>query len=163
MPGRVGTWGSSDHEKRKAKVGDRHPPSSSPVMKVAALATLAGLVAAASAQYFSEGWVPGQQVTTTADVVQPTPAAQAEGDAPPAPQAASQAGFMDTLAQGPVGSLLAKAGINLTAGMAAAKLAEENMWDRRIPLIHDDNYDELIVQEPLTAEEEAERLWFLIM
>ena len=36
-------------------------------------------------------------------------------------------------------------------------------WDERIPLITDENYGELIVNETLTAQEERERIWFLIV
>ena len=68
---------------------------------------------------------------------------------------------MDALVQGPLNSLLAKAGINLTASLEAA--AQTTLWDERIPLIHDDNFDEVIVHEQLTSEEEKDRLWSLLM
>jgi hypothetical protein len=129
-------------------------------MKVVSLASLALFVATASAQYFSEGWSPGQKASPTHEFAPEfTPV---EGDAA-ATQPEAKAGFMDALAQGPLGSILAKAGMNLTASLEAAKAAELELWDNRIPFIHDDNYDELIVQEPLTAEEEQDRTWFLIM
>lgn len=77
-------------------------------------------------------------------------------------RAADGGGFAQRLANGPVGSLLAKAGLNLTAALnSSATLAE--LWDPRIPLIHDDNYDEVIVHEALTPEEEAARTWFLVI
>ncbi|KAI0691380.1 hypothetical protein BC835DRAFT_1547400 [Cytidiella melzeri] len=134
-------------------------------MKVATLASLAYFSAVASAQYFSEGWKPGQKATPTAAwTPEFTPGAQqaADGDATTQAAATAQGGFMEALAQGPVGALLGKAGINISASLAAAQTANE-LWDERIPLIHDDNFDELIVEESLTPEEELDRLWFLII
>jgi hypothetical protein len=38
------------------------------------------------------------------------------------------------------------------------------MWDKRIPLITDENYESLIVGETFSSEEEeSERVWFLIV
>ncbi|GJE87291.1 hypothetical protein PsYK624_033740 [Phanerochaete sordida] len=129
-------------------------------MKATALftAALAVCVAPAHAQYFSDGWQPGQPAQAAA----PTPA---QGGAAPAYTPAPAAGkfdFTKMIADGPVGGLLAKAGINLTTALnASAQLAE--LWDARIPLVHDDNWDELIVQETLTPEEEQRRTWFLVI
>ena len=119
--------------------------------------------ASVHAQYFSDGWKPGQPAAA------PSQAAYAP-DAPDAPGAAAPtqgpaAGTFDIskiLTSGPVGSLLAKAGRNLSASLNASQRMAE-LWDPRVPLIHDDNYDELIVNEPLTPEEEARRTWFLVM
>ena len=36
-------------------------------------------------------------------------------------------------------------------------------WDERIPFITDENFEELIVNEPLTEQEEKDRLWFIVM
>lgn len=131
-------------------------------MKVSVLSSLACFFAVSNAQYFSQGWQPGQPTTSTVgSIPKGTPVFQPEGGAQ-AEKPAAAPGFMDALAQGSVGQLLAKAGINLTAAAAAAATYED-LWDMRVPFIHDDNYDELIVNEPLTPEEEAERTWFLIM
>lgn len=115
-----------------------------------ALASLACCFAAAGAQYLSEGWKPGQAATPTREAAAPafTPGAQHAGGegAPAAPP-----GFLDTL--------LAKVGLN----MSAAGTTYADLWDMRVPLIHDDNYEEVIVNEPLTPEEEADRVWFLVM
>lgn len=115
--------------------------------------------ASANADYFSEGWKPGQAAAPTERAAQPvfTPGVQPEGG-----QAASPFDMSKLLTTGPIGNLLAKAGVNLSQALnTSAQLAE--LWDPRIPLIHDDNYDELIANEPLTPEEEAERTWFLVM
>lgn len=58
-----------------------------------------------------------------------------------------------------MGSLLGKVGVNLSAVFNATN----DIWDPRIPLITDDNYDEIIVNEPLTPEEEQKRTWFIVM
>lgn len=84
------------------------------------------------------------------------------GQAQQPAEATSPFDITKILSTGPIGSLLAKAGLNFSQSLnATEKLAE--MWDPRIPLIHDDNYDEYIVNEELTPEEEAARVWFMIM
>ena len=65
------------------------------------------------------------------------------------------------LATGPVASLAARAGINITERLATAK--SHKFWDDRVTLIDDDNYGDLIVNETLTKEEEKDRLWFVVM
>lgn len=65
------------------------------------------------------------------------------------------------LGSGPVASFAARAGYNITEKLSDIK--SRKLWDERIPLITDDNYDELIVNEPLTEEEEDKRAWFLVM
>jgi hypothetical protein len=65
------------------------------------------------------------------------------------------------LASGPVASLAARAGINITEKLAEVK--SRKLWDDRIPLITDENYGELIVNETLTEGEEKNRVWFLVI
>lgn len=131
-------------------------------MKLAAvLCTALACAASSSAQYFSDGWKPGQPAAhATHDAAAPvfTSGGQAQQPA----EATSPFDMTKILSTGPIGSLLAKAGLNFSQTLnATEKLAE--MWDPRIPLIHDDNYDEYIVNEELTPEEEAARVWFMIM
>jgi hypothetical protein len=112
----------------------------------------------ANAQYFSEGWKPGQRAAPTeaaAPVFTPSASGQ-EG------QPASPFDMSKMLSTGPIGSLLAKVGVNLSQNLnTSAQLAE--IWDPRVPLIHDDNYNDIIVNEELTPEEEKARTWFLVM
>ncbi|KAH7926805.1 hypothetical protein BV22DRAFT_1032552 [Leucogyrophana mollusca] len=120
---------------------------------LSSLLALAGIV---NAQYFSAGWAPGQplpsQNPSTGYAARPPPATPKKGsNYPPKPS------FLDTLVtSGPVGALSSLVGLNLSG-------ASNINWDDRIPLITDDNYGELIVNETLTPEEEQERLWFLII
>ena len=60
----------------------------------------------------------------------------------------------------PVQNLFGKIGLNMTD---VVKRGSTLPWDPRIPLITDDNYDEMIVNEVMTEEEEKDRAWFLIM
>lgn len=65
--------------------------------------------------------------------------------------------FLDNLVTvGPLGALSSLIGLNITGTPSAT-------WDERIPLITDENYAEMIVNETLTPEEEKERVWFLII
>lgn len=152
-------------------------------MKVA-LAAILGLctapLALVHAQYMSEGWKPGQPVaqaapTTSAgydpsNPVRPTAAAAPPargngGAAAPAAQEGEEPGFVDRLiTSGPVQALFSKAGVNITERYEEAKRAQAEMWDERIPIIDDENYEDTISNEVFaTPEEEAKRVWFLII
>ena len=65
------------------------------------------------------------------------------------------------LATGPVASLAARAGINITEKLADIK--SRKFWDDRVTLIDDDNYEDLIVNETMTEEDEKSRVWFVVM
>ncbi|KZT05557.1 uncharacterized protein LAESUDRAFT_813372 [Laetiporus sulphureus 93-53] len=128
---------------------------------LSAASTLLALVVCASAQYFSQGWQPGQPVardahpTGTVDI-NPASAPTSEGDG------SSRFDFTSLLTSGPVGFLAGKMGVNMTEKLQQAK-AEEDIWDPRIPLITDSNYEEIVVNEPLSPEEEKDRVWFIII
>ena len=123
------------------------------------IAGFLSLTVLVDAQYFSAGWSPGQQVT-----IQPVPS-QSVSPAPtkrPSSNPSNQRGpgkmsFMDSLVTvGPVAAISSLIGLNITG-------APPVDWDDRIPLITDENYAEIIVNETMTPEEERERVWFLIM
>ncbi|KAL4076369.1 hypothetical protein V8B97DRAFT_15512 [Scleroderma yunnanense] len=103
-----------------------------------------------NAQYFSAGWTPGQPVPTTAppqNLPQPSPANPTK----------SLSNFVDSLlTAGPLSALSSLVGLN-------ASVPQELAWDKRIPLITDDNYADVIVGETLTPEEEAQRVWVLVI
>lgn len=117
-----------------------------------------------SAQYFSEGWAPGKPVTQ-----EPAPTGSPGQQRQPAAQQQQQGGkkfsldFTSILESDTVSNLLGKVGINITSQLEAARAQQANIFDSRIPLITDDNYDELIVHEALTKEEEEKRSWFVVM
>lgn len=124
---------------------------------------LALTITTTNAQYFSSGWTPGQKEAPTApaEAPEPTFVPKQPGTQP----GAAPAGMFDLsriLTSGPVASLFASAGINISEKMDQA-LVMNKFWDDRIPLITDDNYGEMIVNETLTEEEEEERVWFLAM
>ncbi len=129
-----------------------------------ALASLA-FVAPSCAQYFSAGWVPGQAVPTDT----PAPASSssslgAETTSLPTPrQSQSRFGLSYILSTGPVSSFFDRLGINITERLEAAREVNSEVWDGRIPLVTDDNFNDLIVNEVLTDEEEKHRVWLLIM
>jgi len=130
-------------------------------MKLNALAVAAlTFVAPSSAQYFSAGWTPGQAVPF--DV---PPASSFETDTTPLPpQREGESRFSWSYIQstGPVAQLFNRLGINITERLEAAQ-ANLEIWDRRIPLITDENYNDVIVNEALTEEEAKNRVWFLII
>jgi hypothetical protein len=124
-----------------------------------AFAALA-LVAPSAAQYFSTGWTPGQAVPTVtpdASSFDPKPPTF-----PPPREGESRFSLSYILSTGPATQLFNRLGINITERLEAAKNNSE-IWDGRIPLITDDNYNDLIVKEVLSEEEEKSRVWLLIV
>jgi len=116
------------------------------------------LVAPSCAQYFSAGWTPGQAVPTEAS----SPPSFAPETSPLPPPRQGESRFSLLSSGGLVSRVFDRLGLNLTESLEAAK-ASSDIWDDRIPLITDDNYNDLIVNEVLTTEEEKDRVWFLII
>ncbi|KAJ7639546.1 hypothetical protein FB45DRAFT_703754, partial [Roridomyces roridus] len=118
------------------------------------------LAAAANAQYFSDGWKPGQAVT--AEPAAPTIAGGRPGAPSSQPaQTPSLSSFFDInnlLNSGPVKGAFAQFGINITEKLEAAAATP---WDDRIPMITDENYRRMVLEEELTPEEEEQRVWVI--
>jgi hypothetical protein len=130
-------------------------------MKVIAFAIAAlASVAPATAQYFSPGWSPGQAVPTAA----PSPSSfQPETGSLPSPREGdSRFSLSNILSTGSVARLFESLGLNITERLEAAR-ANSEIWDTRIPLITDENYNDVIVNEVLTEEEAKNRVWFLVV
>lgn len=155
---------------------DPHDPNPSlplyPIMKFN-LALLGGVITLCSipvqAQYFSQGWKPGQPAHTKAPAVNsqgwtpgqkvasPRDAASAPDDGSTSESATSGGFDVDKL----LVSALNKFGFNLSVPATAEN---GGLWDDRIPLITDDNYEDLIVNEQFASDEEAaKRAWVLVM
>jgi len=128
-------------------------------MRLAPLA-FAALVAPTAAQYFSAGWTPGQAVPT----VTPDPESfdPKSASLPQPRQGESRFSLSYLFSTGPAAQLFNHLGINITERLEAAKNNSE-IWDGRVPLITDANYDDLIVNEVLTEDEEKSRVWLLIV
>lgn len=135
------------------------------------LVTLFSFSTFVCAQYYSAGWQPGQKVVRE-DVDTPkwAPGDSTEGNPPPpsdtgmAPPTEMSFHWSSILTSGLIGDALLKIGLNYTAVREEAERRRTNMWDPRIPLITDDNYENLIVNETFSSEEEErERVWFLIV
>ncbi|EAU84393.1 hypothetical protein CC1G_01389 [Coprinopsis cinerea okayama7 len=129
-----------------------------------ALGVLAFGGLSARAQYFSEGWKPGQPVHHTVAEAEATYAPG--GPIPGSPQVQQQ---QKGTTPSPVSllqwldpekllsSVLKKAGFNMTG-------VGQSPWDERIPLITDDNYHDVIVNETFESEdEERDRVWALVV
>ncbi|KAI0722677.1 hypothetical protein C8Q76DRAFT_782865 [Earliella scabrosa] len=132
-------------------------------MRFSALLVPTLLCASASAQYFSAGWVPGQAAS---DEPPPAPAYTFDPSTPgsetPAPAAGAGQGIFDKILTSPaVSSLFGRFGVNITDAVARGA---KSPWDDRIPLITDENYEEMIVNEWFKDEQEAkDRVWILII
>lgn len=154
----------------RVPAGSFSPPSPShdPAMKLHAcwLPLLALCAPFARAQYYSDGWRPGQPTTKAADAA-PTqgfdPSQPQQGQAPPS--SSNQGNFVERmLTSGPLSQLFAKTGVNISERLEAAHKARLDIWDQRIPFLTDDNWEELVVNETFTTEEEErERVWFFVM
>ena len=128
--------------------------------------SLLALLTSARAQYFSEGWDPSKPVPTSSYGKAKPAAAEGEAaasvpeDEPLTPSKLFS--YLDTeklLKTKQAQYLFEKLGMNITEKLDQAK----GIWDDRIQLITDDNYEALIVNEPLTEEEESERVWCLVI
>lgn len=135
------------------------------------LCTLFSFSTSVYAQYFSAGWQPGQKIVQEdVNVREWTPGDNAKDSPPPpvdtgaAPSAETSFQWSKILTEGPIGDVLLKVGINVTAAKEEAERRKADMWDSRIPLITDDNYESLIVNETFSSEqEEGDRVWFLVV
>jgi hypothetical protein len=128
----------------------------------------------AVAQYFSEGWKPGQAVskaqsgyTAAAASPESTATAYTPGEnSDTKSESKGIASFFDLsnlLETGPAKALFGSLGVNISEKIEAAK-EHAKIWDERIPLITDDNYEELVLNEKFkTLEAEKDRLWFIVM
>lgn len=136
-------------------------------LRTCVLSALALCTPLVRAQYFSEGWKPGQPVTQAYDAVptgsfdpsQPQP----ERKAPPS--LSGEGNWLERiLTSGPITHMFEKTGVNITERLEAAHNARVQMWDQRIPLLTDDNWEELVVNETFSSEqEERDRVWFFVM
>jgi hypothetical protein len=86
---------------------------------------------------------------------------------PAAPSTLSSSPWFDwtrLVTTGPIHHLLTLAGVNITQHLAAAtQRANEKPWDTRIPMITDENWEHMVVNEPLSSEEEKDRTWFMVV
>ncbi|KAL0950075.1 hypothetical protein HGRIS_010079 [Hohenbuehelia grisea] len=124
---------------------------------------LCALLSCVNADYFSEGWKPGQGVSTSeAPAPSFTPSHDQPGSSasPGASPVSSLLGSL--LGSGPVASFLNSFGFNVTEKLGVV-LSKQEFWDKRVTLITDDNYEEVVVKEPLTEDEERERVWFIVI
>lgn len=132
------------------------------------------LASSVCAQYFSEGWTPGQPVPTenatpTLDgafnpetaTAAPTPAAKWSWKE----FSSKNLDLGRIVTEGPIASALSGIGINASEHLEQARLrAAERGWDERVPLLTDENYELLVKNETFATPEEAEkRTWFVIV
>ena len=120
------------------------------------------LVPLISAQYLSRGWQPGHPAYITQDTPVPvyTPGAEQPGTSF-VPSSLSELFSVNTLLTlSPVASLFEYFGVNITERIV---LTKAHLWDERITLITDDNFQELVVRESLTEEQEKDRVWIVVM
>jgi len=131
--------------------------------------SLLALVASSNAQYFSAGWTPGQKHPETPSPVQATPLSRStpppSAEQPVKPFSPSSLlnlfDITKLLTSGPSVAFFDRFGINITERVEASALAQK--WDERVPLITDDNYQDLIVNEVLTEQEEIDRVWIIVI
>ncbi|KAG8759235.1 hypothetical protein FRC14_006398 [Serendipita sp. 396] len=111
----------------------------------------------ATSAYFSKGWTPGAEPSTTAAKSIPS-----QGSGPASGNAGSPSPFDWTklVSEGPIGSLFQLAGVNVTERLEQAKQAAAvPPFDERVPMITDENYEELI----LNPDSPSDETWFLVV
>ena len=132
-------------------------------MKLLPFLVVLALFVSIEAQYFSTGWAPGQPIPEEA-----SPTSLPEKQAPDRKRISpsSLASYLDLsklLTSEPAVALFSRFGVNITERVQGALEQSKNRWDERVPLITDNNYEDLIVNEPLTEEEERDRTWIIVM
>ncbi|KZS97809.1 hypothetical protein SISNIDRAFT_546856 [Sistotremastrum niveocremeum HHB9708] len=125
-----------------------------------ALSTLLVVANVAQAQYMSEGWKPGQPVPSNS-------LDSAKAAYTPSKESSKTGGSLfdvtSLITSGPLGALLSRSGVNVTERLEQMKAEIAKLWDPRITMITDDNYEDLVVREVLTEEEELDRIWLIII
>ncbi|KAH7344086.1 hypothetical protein B0J17DRAFT_645259 [Rhizoctonia solani] len=122
------------------------------------------------AQYFSDGWTPGQAVPTEtieAETLTITPTSAAT----PAAKwnwkefSSKHLDLGKIVTEGPIATALSGIGINAAEQLEQARQrAAERGWDERIPMLTDSNYELLVKNETFDTPEEAEkRTWFVVV
>ena len=139
---------------------------------LAAAAAAFGFAVSVSGQYFSEGWKPGQAVSkaatgyTSATSVYSPQNTDTSGGQQATTESKGLSSLLDLtnlLQTGPAKAFFGSIGVNITEKIALAQ-EQTKIWDPRIPLITDDNYESMIVEEKFeTLEEETNRVWFFVM
>ncbi|KAF9481872.1 hypothetical protein BDN70DRAFT_830346 [Pholiota conissans] len=137
------------------------------LLSSSALALIA-LATSANAEYFSAGWTPGQKAHADAPTATfASTATLPTGTGTTPVRAAKPFSFSslfdinNILTSEPVAALFNTFGVNITERVQT--VLEQKLWDDRIQLITDHNYDDLIVNEPMTSEEEQERVWIFVI
>ena len=129
---------------------------------------LLALVGSSQAQYFSKGWTPGQAVHSDVPTASfaSAPSQPTETLVTPTVPAKpfSFSNLFDInniLTSEPAVALFNKFGVNITDKVQT--VLQQQLWDNRVTLITDDNFHDLLVNEPMTPEEEKDRVWLLVM
>ena len=136
-----------------------------PAMKLSSLLALMAtsplFAAASTGGYFSDGWDPDAPSTSTLT----TPIESATS--PVASSTSPSSPWFDwtrLVTSGPIHDLLTRAGVNVTQHLkAATQRANEKPWDTRVPMVTDENWEDMVVNEPLSLEEEKDRTWFMVV
>jgi len=142
-------------------------------MKISAAAlSLLALAGSSSAQYFSAGWKPGQKAPAAEPEVASFVPGQSSATAEPTAEPPKSTPFSfsslsslfdinNLLTSEPAVGLFKQFGINITERVQSA--LHQKIWDERVELITDDNFNDLIVNEQLTPEQEKDRVWILVI
>ena len=132
-------------------------------MKLYPILVVLALFVSIEAQYFSAGWAPGQPIPEEAS---PTSLPEEQAPASKRISPSSLASYLDLrklLTSELAVALFSQFGVNITEKVQGVLEQSKNWWDERVPLITDNNYEDLIVNEPLTEEEERDRTWIIVM
>ncbi len=85
----------------------------------------------------------------------------------PAASAPSSSPWFDwtrLVTSGPIYHLLTRAGVNVTQHLdAVTQRVNEKPCDPRVPMITDENWEHMVLNESLSPEEEKDRTWFMVV
>lgn len=134
---------------------------------VLTLLAISPLFALASTDgYYSDGWETSTAAAEAAASISTLTAPIESTTSLAAPSTPSSSPWFDwtrLVTSGPIYELLTRVGVNVTQHLdAATQRANEKPWDTRIPMVTDENWEHMVVNE-LLSPEEKDRTWFMVV
>lgn len=116
---------------------------------------------------YSEGWATEAAAAETAPSTFSLTALTESTTSLPAASTPPSSPWFDwtrLVKSGPIYNLLTRAGVNITQHLdAVSQRVNEKPWDPRIPMITDENWEDMVLNEPLFPEDEKGRTWFMVV
>ena len=139
----------------------------SSLLPLIATSLICAVASSADANDYSDGWAAeAAAAETTPSTSSWTALTESTTSLPAASTPASSPWFDWTrlVTSGPIYHLLTSVGVNVTQHLdAVSQRVNEKPWDPRVPMITDENWEDMVLNEPLFPEDEKDRTWFMVV